>query len=265
MNKICVIAKNKETYFINKLREILRKEFHIFDPWSDFDLPKADSYLVRTTGVYGSDLDLSMIKVLPQDKVFNPLNSLQLFRTKPKQYIWLENHDFKILPWLNLKEVDLLTVEKFFRLYPYGIVKPLTGQGGWGVEKVTWETFKSWKKKKGSDQSYLLQPYINDLQEYRYFFIKGSLPVILNRKRCALPAANFSSGGSAQLSELTFEVKVELERLVNLSGAHYGAIDFFLDHSTPVILELNSVPGFEQVETISKRSLVESLLESLKI
>src|SRR5690606_20467908 len=100
----------------------------------DYDFPRADTYLVRTTGVYGSDLDLQIMKAVDSQKIINPLAALEKFRTKTHQYEWFEEQNFPLLPWMNVKGADLLTVEKFFRLYPEAVVKPHAGQGGWGIE-----------------------------------------------------------------------------------------------------------------------------------
>lgn len=261
--KFTLIAKNKETYFIKRLIEEVGHDLPCFDPWSDVDFPKADTYLVRTTGVYGSDLDLLILKGVGAKKVVNSLAGLSIFRTKSHQYKWLDEQNFPVLPWLVLKGADPLTVEKFFRLYPEAVVKPLCGQGGWGVEGVNWENFRQWKKKKGTDEDYLIQPFVKDSPELRYFFIKGKASVVLERKSKSGIAANFQKGGNAQLSKLPAGTESMVYDLVEKSGLHYGAIDIIYQHGRPQILEVNSVPGFEQVEQISGLNLVRELLDSL--
>lgn len=263
MNKICIIAKNKKTYFITKLIEKVGKEVVLFDPWTDMLLPEADKYVVRTTGVYGTDLDLLILNTLPSEKILNPLETLKIFRTKNTQYSWFEDNDLPILPWISLQDTNLITVEKFFRLYPFCVVKPLVGQGGWGVETLTWESFRTWKKKKGNDTSYLLQPLVRDAKEFRYFFMKNRGALILERKAKSGIVANFQRGGEAVLSSLPEEFKNKLDRIVSLSGAQYGAIDLFIDEKGMNILELNTVPGFEQIEKISEQDLVEDFIKMI--
>lgn len=265
MNKICIIAKNKKTYFVEKLTEKIKDGVFIFDPWSDLVLPEADHYIVRTTGVYGSDLDLLILQSLPAEKIFNPLDTLKVFRSKNNQFAWFEKNNVEILPWLDLKESNAVTVEKFFRLYPFCVVKPLIGQGGWGVEILTWETFRTWKKKKGNDLSYLLQPLIREAREFRYFFIKNRESLILERRAKSGIAANFHRGGDATLSTLPEKFKRELERIVTLSGACYGAIDLFIDENRMTVLELNTVPGFEQIEKISQKDLIKDFMSMIHL
>lgn len=264
MNKICVFAKNKQTYFIKRLIEEVG-EVALFDPWSDFMLPEAETYLVRTTGVQRNELDLLMLKSLPDEKIFNRLNVLKLFRSKASQYDWFDQNDIPALPWICLKGVDLINVERFFRLHPEGVVKPLNGQGGWGVEVMTWDKFRSWKKKKGSDEDYVLQPLVRSAREYRYFFMKNEMPVILERKAVSGIAANFQKEGDAVLATLPSSVESVLIDLAEKSGAHYGAVDFFVRDNEVIILELNSVPGIEQLEKVSGKNIMKQLLQVLSV
>ncbi len=261
MNKICVIAKNKSTYFIKRLIEEVG-QVALFDPWSDYEFPEAEKYIVRTTGIYRNDLDLLMVKSLPKEKVVNSYEVLNRFRTKPSQYLWFDEHNFSSLPWLPLKGTDLVTVEKFFRLYPSAVVKPLAGQGGWGIEVVSWDNFKSWKKKKGADEDYLLQPFIKDAMELRYFFIQGHEPIVLKRSAKTGIAANFQREGGAELSSLPPEFQKEINEVISKSGAFYGAMDLLIKDDRLIILELNSVPGIEQLEKVSGKNIASILVRN---
>jgi glutathione synthase/RimK-type ligase-like ATP-grasp enzyme len=263
MNKLVVLTKNSETYFIKRLiEEVGQSRVQLFNPWADAILPEAESYLMRTTGVYGNDLDLLIAQSLPQERIMNPLPTLRRFRSKSVQYLWFEELDFPLLHWLPLKGTDLLTIEKFFRLYPEAVVKPLKGQGGWGVEVLKWSTFKSWwKKKQGKDEDYLIQPFIKGARELRYFFIKDGLHLTLERKARSGITANFKTQGSASVTQLPVEFQATIDRLIEKSGAYYGAIDLFIDDGNLIILELNTVPGVEQLEQVSGLNIIRELLK----
>lgn len=262
MNKICVVAKNPDTYFVKRLIKEVGLGAIIFNPWEDLLFPEADLYLSRCSGVYGSDLDLMFLKSVPKNRLINNFDVLKLFRSKSTQYEWFEKEDVPSLPWLPVKGTDLITIEKFFRLYPELIVKPVIGQGGWGVEKITWPQFKSWKKKKGVDQNYLLQPFIKDATEFRYFFIKGFSPIIFERKVRSGVASNFKNQGEAFISQLPQNILNKMKQIEASSGAHYGAIDLLLKDGQLSVLELNSVPGIEQLEKVSGINVIKELLKS---
>lgn len=258
MNKICVIAKNKETHFIKRLIEEVG-DVALFDPWSDIEFPQASIYIGRTTGIHKSDLDLMMMKSLP--KLINPHDTLKRFRTKISQFQFMEEHDIPILPWVSIKNSDALIPEKFTVLYPEVVVKPDIGQGGWGVEVLTRDTLKSWMKK--HDKDYLLQPFIKNATELRYFFVQGQDPIVLKRKAKSGIAANFKNQGEAEVSALPDEFTPAIEKLINLSGAYYGAIDLFIDNGQLYVLELNTVPGIEQLEKVTGQNIISKLLKNL--
>jgi len=230
MNKICVIAKNKNTYFINRIREELQGDVAIFDPWSDLELPVAETYICRTTGIYHSDLDLLILESLPPKKVINPVQVLKRFRSKVSQWLWFEENNLPCLPWLSLKSEELITVLKFTRLYPEVVVKPNVGQGGWGVEGLNEGNIEAWikKKKKAGDLDYLVQPLVKDAEEYRYFFMSGEEPIVFKRKALSGIAANFQRQGVAELTTFPEKFQAEMDRLIEISEASYGAIDLFI-------------------------------------
>jgi glutathione synthase/RimK-type ligase-like ATP-grasp enzyme len=263
MNKFCVIARNKETYFINRLIKEVGQRVQLFDPWSDIDFPQTQNYLVRTTGVHHSDLDLLFLKSLPPKNVFNSLEALIRFRSKSSQYTWFDEMNFPCLPWLSLNDVEPLTAEKFFALYPEVVVKPDIGQGGWGVEVLTKETFKSWMKK--HDKHYLLQPFIKGARELRYFFILNNTAIVLERKAKTGIAANFRKEGHCVLSSLPPEFQGVVDDLVQQSGADYGAIDLLIHDKRLSILELNTVPGIEQLEQVSGHNIIKLLISGLSL
>lgn len=261
MNKLVVVAKNKDTYFIKRLSEEVGDSAVLFNPWLDYQIPEAQKYLVRTTGVYGNDLDLHVLGTLSNEKLINPLHSLKIFRSKPSQYEWLESKDLQTPEWIDLKSVDQLTVERFFRLFPDAVVKPQIGQGGWGIEKMTWDYFKTWwKKKKGVDENYILQRFISNALELRCFFIKGDLRVTLERKSKTSIAANFKKQGQASIVELPTHLGPVIEKIIELSGLYYGAIDLLVEGDEVYFLDINAVPGIEQLEAVSHQNIMRKLL-----
>lgn len=259
MNTITVVAKNKNTYFTKRLMEEVGEGVAFFDPWSDYEFPEGKHYLIRTTGVYGSDLDLLLLKSLPKTLVTNPVQVLECFRCKRTQYLWFEENNIPCLPWMSVREPDI-RIEKFFRLYPEMVVKPLRGQGGWGIEGLRWENFRPWRKRKGHDLDYLLQPFLKEATEFRYFFIQNESAIVLERKAKAGISANFQKGGEAKLSHLPDHFSSLLEEIVKKSGATYGAIDLLVKDSSFYVLELNAVPGIEQLEKVSGQNIIKKIL-----
>lgn len=249
-----VILKNKETYFVKRLiEEVGHRHLQFFNPWEESPKAWTGNVLVRATGVYRDDKDLEFLRQLPHAHIINPLSSLEIFRQKKSQYVFFKNHRLGHLPWFDLSE------GRPESLPPKFLVKPNRGQGGWGIEVMGPQDFEEWWQR--GDHDFVLQPYIEGAQELRVFFIKDRTFLTLERKGVGV-AANFKQNGSAILTELPRSAKDEVERLISLSGAIYGAIDLFLIEGRATFLELNVVPGIEQLEQVTGSNVMKLLVPS---
>ncbi len=264
MNKFLVLAKNKRTYFLRRLiEEVGEGAATILNPWED--RPEATYFervLVRTSGVCPdtTDLDLLERKFSAVTSV-NPLPALRLFRTKKTQYEAFPAFRIPMLPWVDLKAVtrDGLTV--FMEKYPHEryIIKPHRGQGGWGVRGLTREELEHWFASE-VDREYLLQPLVRGATELRCFFIKDWC-LTLERRNPSGGAANFTQGGEARVVATDPEVRALLAQLRKHVPIFYGALDLFRTPDGLITLEINSVPGIEQLERVSGENVMKKLLE----
>ncbi len=252
MNKLGVITKNPQTYFIQRLIKEVGQVI-LFNPWDGGMLPDSELLLVRTSGVYGDDRDLDLLSNYT-GKMINPLSALQIFRDKARQFEWMQSYQIPVIPWQDMRKGEV-------KLYPKTLVKPIRGQGGWGIKVLTPSEFQLWKSE---DTSYLIQPYLEGFTEYRLFFVAKDFRLSLQRLSSKGEVANFAQGGHAKLSKLPFFVEEICERLISLSGAHYGAIDLMVKGDEVYVLELNVVPGIEQLENISGENIIKRILMPLK-
>jgi glutathione synthase/RimK-type ligase-like ATP-grasp enzyme len=251
--KICIIAKNPQTTFIQRLTQVIGKDcYEIFNPWEDDILPDADLYLVRTSGIYGDDQDLKVIRTLPSEKIINPLGMLELCRDKVRQY--------RFFPEISPRFLDLQTT-LMPKLEGKWVAKPHRGQGGWGVKILEAQDVEAWweNQKRLGDTEYLLQEYIEG-EEIRVFFIRDQLFSLKRQGEAGV--SNFAQGGKAQKVKLTQDQEDMVRMVIFKSQAHYGAIDF-IHRERPSFLELNSMPGIEQIEEVLKIDLIGLLLASL--
>ena len=251
MNKLCVVTRNQETYFIKRLTEEVR-ELVFWNPWENAGLPDAETYLVRTSGVYGDDRDLDLLRNSPHT-VINPVSSHELLRDKAKQFLFLERKGFHLIPWNTLDGRGDFLPEKI-------LIKPIRGQGGWGIRVMNQEEFLKWEKKT-TDRSWLVQPYLENVKELRLFFC-GDEEVLL--ERTGEIAANFTQGGSARMIPVPSELSELGEEIRMITGLRYGAIDLFeTEKGEHLILEINPVPGIEQLEKVSGLNIVRKVISIL--
>lgn len=269
MNKILVLAKNKNTYFVRRLIETVGAQTVVlFDPWSEIapEITSIERILVRTTGVYSSAADINYLKSEVFGKcIINSLAALETFRSKLSQYEYFEQHNLPHFPWLNLQESDLSGLESFLRKHPADryLIKPHRGQGGWGIETFTFQEILSWFKERKSNQGdleYLLQIYYETAVEVRFFFIGEDYSVTLQRlKTPGLAQANFTQGGEARIVADHDDFWPLVKRIRSKLSLTYGAIDALLIDGRPVILEVNATPGIEQLEQVSGQDVMKRL------
>jgi glutathione synthase/RimK-type ligase-like ATP-grasp enzyme len=250
MNKLCVVARNQETYFMKRLTAEVGNVL-IWNPWGSEILPQAHAYLVRTTGVYGDDRDLDQLR--PCENVFNPVRTHELLRDKARQFEMLERRGFHLIPWRTLDQRGDFLPEKI-------LLKPIRGQGGWGIQVMKQEEFLDWEKKT-TDRSWIVQPYLENVKEFRLFFCDHEEFLL---ERTGEVAANFNQGGEAKLVSLPPELSELGEDIRNATGAVFGAVDFFQVGSQQLILEVNPVPGIEQLEKVTGLNIVKKVLSCLK-
>lgn len=252
MNKLCVVTRNRETYFMKRLTEEVG-EVDYWNPWEENLPPVAASYLVRTTGVYGDDRDLDSLRA-SQEIIINPVSTHELLRDKTVQFRFLEKKGFHVIPWKTLDERSDFLPEKI-------LIKPVRGQGGWGIRVMEPWSFLEWETQTG-DRSWIIQPYLENVKEFRLFFC-GNEEILLERSGGI--AANFTQGGEARLVPIPQSLSELGEEVRMITGAQYGAIDFFeIPTGEHLILEINPVPGIEQLEKVTGQNIVRKILSLLK-
>lgn len=257
MNKICIFAKNPNTYFLKKLRGLVGYHFELFNPWEtlpDFDL--FSQILIRTTGVYGNDRDLELLENVPDKKLLNNLSVLKMFRGKDTQYEYFKKTAIPHIPWLVLLNSSSSQRENFLKSFgPHKsfLIKPLRGQGGWGIEVLKGEHLEDWWRQQDEkgDLSYLIQPYVEKALECRVFFIKENFQLALERMPVKGVAANFTQDGEARPIEVPGELSKIVTKIIQDTGMSYGAMDCLFYEGQWIVLEVNAVPGIEQLEKVT--------------
>lgn len=264
MNKLQIFAKNPHTFFIDRIKEeasLLGVEVGITNPWLEKAYQKNSSevFLVRSTSIHGTDDDLSYIEKFDL-KTLPPLKALKILRTKPQQFAYFSAQNIGHLPWRNLLTVAEEEIRDFAKNKKKLLIKPQRGQAGWGVRVFSGveELLEWWHS--SSDREYLLQPYIEEHEEVRVFFMENTYLALKRVKKGV--AANFRQDGQAiqipvppQLQEIVEKIRQDLKLT-------YGAADFLLSSpkGTPYLLEMNLVPGIEQLEGVTGRNIAKELL-----
>ena len=254
MNKILVVAKNPETYFIKRLtQEVGEDRIQLYNPWIDPAPLGFNRILFRSFGVYHSDKDLDFVRssLIP---TLNSIESLQIFRSKSSQYQFFNSRNHPSLPWWHLKDWEEEGGDLF-------LVKPDLGQGGWGIQVMSADALSGWREEKfvQEDLSWIVQPFVR-APEYRVFFMGNERITLKRVPKMNHKAANFAQEGEATVVKTPFHVSLPVEKLIFDSQAYYGAIDLLDTPNGIVFLEVNVVPGIEQLEKITGINIIRGLL-----
>lgn len=149
------------------------------------------------------------------------------------------------------------------------IVKLLEGTQGRGV--VLAETKKAAESVinafKSLRANLLVQKFIKeaDGKDLRCFVIDGK--VVASIERTAAPGefrANIHQGGTASIVKITREERALAIKAAKILGLQVAGVDIIRSDSGPLLLEVNSSPGLEGIETATGKDIAGMVIASIE-
>ena len=149
------------------------------------------------------------------------------------------------------------------------VVKLLEGTQGIGV--VLCETRKAAESVleafMGLDVSIMVQEYIKEAggADIRCFVVGGK--VVAAIKRQAQPGefrSNLHRGGSASLIKITPEERSTAVRAAKIMGLNVAGVDLLRSNHGPLVMEVNSSPGLEGIETATGKDVAGMIVGFLE-
>lgn len=149
------------------------------------------------------------------------------------------------------------------------IVKLLEGSQGRGV--VLAETRKAAESVINAFTSLkanlLVQEFVKEAQgkDLRCFVIDGK--VVASIERTAAPGefrANIHQGGTAQVVKVTKEEKSLALKATKVLGLDVAGVDIIRSNKGPLLLEVNSSPGLEGIETATDKDIASLLIAAIE-
>ncbi|MDH5630436.1 MAG: 30S ribosomal protein S6--L-glutamate ligase [Gammaproteobacteria bacterium] len=149
------------------------------------------------------------------------------------------------------------------------IVKLLEGTQGRGVflaetRKAAESVINAFKSLKAN---LLVQKFIKEAggKDLRCFVIDGK--VVASIERTAAPGdfrANIHQGGSAKVVKVTAEEKAMAVKAAKILGLQVAGVDIIRSSSGPLLLEVNSSPGLEGIETATGKDIAGMIIASIE-
>lgn len=149
------------------------------------------------------------------------------------------------------------------------IIKLLEGTQGIGV--VLGETRSSAKSMieafGGVEANILVQEFIKeaDATDVRAFVIGGKVVAAMQRK--GAPGdfrSNLHRGGKAQSIKITPEERSTAVRAAKILGLNVCGVDMLRSNHGPVVMEVNSTPGLEGIETATGKDIAGMIIDFLE-
>ncbi|MDH5436163.1 MAG: 30S ribosomal protein S6--L-glutamate ligase [Gammaproteobacteria bacterium] len=149
------------------------------------------------------------------------------------------------------------------------IVKLLEGTQGRGVvlaetKKAAESVINSFKALRAN---LLVQEFIKEAQgkDIRCFVIDGK--VVASIQREAAPGdfrANLHQGGSASIVKITPAEKTLALKATKILGLKLAGVDIIRSRNGPLLLEVNSSPGLEGIETATGKDIAGMMISSIE-
>ena len=149
------------------------------------------------------------------------------------------------------------------------VIKLLEGTQGVGV--VLAETNKAAASVieafRGINANILVQEFIKEAggADIRCFVIGGK--VVAAMKRQAKEGefrSNLHRGGSASLVRITPEERSTVTRAAKIMGLNVAGVDILRSNHGPVVMEVNSSPGLEGIETATDRDIAGMIIDFIE-
>ena len=193
-------------------------------------------------------------------RIFNPARSIEKAVDKYYTSALLEEAGIKS-PRTVVTESFSDAMKGFKELGRDIVVKPLFGSLGMGITRVSSEdiAYRVFRALEMTNSVYYLQEFIpHGGVDIRVFVIGGE--VVASMKRVSDGwKTNISSGGKAQKYEPRENIKEICLKASDKLGLEYTGVDVMLHDDDVYIIELNSTPGWEGLQSVTEIDITKKL------
>lgn len=228
-------------------------------------LGKCDLMMTRPSVLHNVDLHISLIDQMELLGIplFNTYDAILKSKNKIKTMQILDHFGIPIPNTVVVqRKEDLLKASKSVGGFPL-IVKQPFGSFGNGVCIV--ESMRALKSfLRWDEPMYLLQQFVkySKGKDIRIFVVNGKVEGAMMRSaQKGEFRSNIELGGKGAPVEITEEEASIAIRSVQALNLHYGGVDVMRGKSGPVVLEVNSNPGFKSLEESTGAKIALALAE----
>ncbi|MBI4975469.1 RimK family alpha-L-glutamate ligase [Candidatus Peregrinibacteria bacterium] len=255
----------------HKTRIFRASKFHmVYDrqsPWLIYDGKPFDKYdviITRPSILKNVDLHIALIEQMEimGMLLFNRYESILKAKNKIKTMQVLDHYGIPIPKTVVLqRQDDLKRAVNFVGGFPVILKQPF---GSFGNGVVIVESMRALNSLLTWDQPmYLLQQYVkySKGKDMRIFVVNGK--VVGSMMRSAKKGefrSTIELGGTGTTVEITEEEQAIAIRSVQALDLSYGGVDVMRSSSGPVVLEVNSNPGFKELEKATGVDIAKTII-----
>jgi len=237
-------------------------------PWLLYDgkpFPDYDVVITRPSVLKDVDLHIALLEQMEMSGIllFNKYQSILNAKNKIRTMQILDRFGIPIPKTVIIRRPeDVVQASKLVGGFP-AIVKTPFGSFGNGVTIV--ESMRGLNSFLRWDQpGYLLQEFVKYSRgkDIRIFVVNGKIAGAMMRSaKKGEFRSNIELGGIGTTVEITNEESNIALRSVQALGLDYGGVDVIRSKEGPVVLEVNSNPGFKELERSTGISIAKSIVE----
>ena len=195
-------------------------------------------------------------------KVFNPAASIEKAVDKYYTSALLEDAGINT-PKTIVTESFREAMKAFKELGEDIVVKPLFGSLGMGITRITSEdvAYRVFRALEMTKSVYYLQEFVPHNGADIRVFVIGNEVVASMRRVSDNWKTNISAGGKAQKYQPSEEIKKICLEASRKLGLEYTGVDVIVSDDIIYVIELNSTPGWEGLQTVTEIDITKKLVE----
>ena len=283
--KIAMLARNPKLYSHQRLKEAAEARGHSLDiltttrltvniashrptlTYNGETLPRFDAVIPRI-GASITHYGLAVLRQFEMGGVWSLNESVAIGRSRDKlrsmQILAKHGLGLPLTAYAN----DPKAAEEIIKAVkgPPVVIKLLEGTQGIGV--VLAETMSSAKSVieafRGANVNILVQEFIKEAggTDIRALVVGGKVVAAMQRTGAADDfRSNLHRGGSAQLIKITPEERSTAVRAAKHMGLNVCGVDMLRSNHGPVIMEVNSSPGLEGIESATGKDIAGMIID----
>jgi ribosomal protein S6--L-glutamate ligase len=230
-------------------------------------LPSLDVIIARPNFIEEPSLRLHVIEsLMTRYRVINGLGNISASKNKITQHLLFEKNDLQCPSWgLARRSQDVRRLAETIG-YPV-ILKVAFGTHGKGVfyapDQETIDPIAEYLSIRDGNPM-IVEGYVSEAQrkDLRIFVLGGEVLTAMERQAPDGDIrANTSTGGVGTKVELTDEEIDLAKRAAAVFNLEIAGVDLIRSDKGPLILEINSNPGFKELERVTGTDVAKAIIE----